>query len=464
MDTTVDAVEQEHVALSDLQLLVDYGRRNWWIILGSLAAALALALVYLTLRPGEYRATAVLLIQPQSTDADSREGASPTPELVRSQLEILMSQRVLGAVVNRLNLTNNAQFTSEVSSQASHSVRAAAAREALLERIEAENDGRSNTIRLTAQAPTPVMAARITNSVAEAYIDVQREQKVRVIDATRQTLSRRLADLRSETVAAEMQAEDFRSQVGLIPLSSVPEDSESYAAATPASREIIEMSKEHAALAAKRAEAQARYSVQQRAITRGQGHSTSEVLASRVVTSLRTGEAELEQRASELLARYGPEHPLVAPVQAELAVTRGNIAEEIGRIHASVASAASASSQAFQSGDAFMGQLEGERSRDLAAGTRLTQLQREAKLKRATYEEYAAQMQRAAERAGLQLPDVLLVSPALVPFRRAGPDAPLVLGIAAIAGLASGILLGILRSLMADRTIIHRQCRTIRPS
>ena len=462
MDTTARSVEDGRAGGSDFQLLVAYGRRNWWVVLACVAAALLAAILYLALARPTYRATAVLLIQPQSQDPDDHAAAPATPELVRSQLEILKSQRVLEDAVAKLGLTKDPEFIGDSELGASLPRRTAAAREELGQRLDVDNDGRSYTINLTASASDPDKAARIANTVAESYINVQRDQKVKLIEGSQHALGRRLDDLRNQTNAAEMTAENYRQSVGLVPLSSLPDDSESYAAATPASREIIEMSKEHASLAAQRAQAQARYVEQQRAIARGQGDATPEVLSSSVVSDLRTREAQVAQRESELLARYRPGHPLIRPVEAELAAVRRDIAAEIERIHASVASQAQSSDQAFQAGDAFMGSLERARSRDLAASTRLTQLQREAKLKRATYEEYAGQMQRATERAGLQLPDVLMISPASPPLRSTGPKPYLVLLIAAVIGLFFGLALGVLRSVAADRRVRVRETITER--
>ena len=439
---------------SDFELLQDYGRRNWRVVLACVVAAVGIAVLYLALSQPSYKATAVMIMQPQSTQGEDQQAAPATPELVRSQLEILKSQRVLSLAVDRLNLARDPAFTAEAPGGASIAVRKAAAREELAERLLVENDGRSYTITLTASAADPEKAARIANTVAQAYIEVQRQQKVRIVEAAEQGLSRRLADLRSQTIFAEQLAENYRQQSGLVPLSSVPEDSESYAAATPASREIIEMSREHASLAAQRAQALARSSAQRNSISRGRGDSTAEVLSSSVVSNLRVREAQLSQRRSELLARYEPAHPLVGPVEAELAQIRRQLGDEIQRIHSSVDSQARASQQAFRSGDAFMQQLAGERSSDLAASTRLNQLQRDAKIKRETYEEFAAQMQRAAERASLQLPDVLLVSPASPPIRDSAPNPALLLLVAAIIGLVIGLALGLLRSMLSNREVV----------
>ncbi|QIK79451.1 GumC family protein [Sphingomonas piscis] len=442
---------------SDLELLVAYGRRNWWVVVASVVAAILLGVAYLLLARPAYRATAVMLIQPQSSQPDTRAAAPATPELVRSQVEVLKSQPVLDAVVKQLRLDRDPEFAGDAPTGASAAVRAAATREELGDKLTADNDGRSYTVSMTAKSKDPAKAARIANTVAESYIEIQRAQKVRLVETTRSNLAKRLADLRAETFAAEQAAEGYRLRSGLVPLSSVPEDSESYAAATPASREIIEMSKEHAALAARRADAQAKYSAQQAAVARGRGDATSEVLSSTVVSELRQQESQLASREAELLARYRPDHPLVRPVQAELGQVRRAISSEVARIHRGVASAASASNQAYEGGDRFMTYLAQRRSNDLQASTRLTQLQREAKLKRDTYEEFAAQMQRASEQAGLQLPDVLLVSPATPPVRTSGPKPLIVLVVAAFLGLIAGLALGLLRSLAAERRVVRRE-------
>ena len=455
MDAAVTEVSEQRRDRSDVQLLLAYGRRNWWLVLACVIVALLLGAAFLAVKKPAYHSTAVLLIQPQAPDSSNGTptAAPATPELVRSQLEILKSQQVLDTVVGKLQLAKDPAFTKEVSSNASAPMRAAAARDELSKRIDVDNDGRSYTINLTAQAADPNKAAAIANTTANSYIDVQRDQKVKLLERTQQALDRRLSDLRDQTFAAELTAENYRQRAHLYPLSSVPEDSESYAAATPASREIIEMSKEHASLASQRAQAQARYAAQQRAIASGRGSDTPEVLSSSVISDLRTREAQVAQRESELLARYRPDHPLVQPVQAELRAIRSNIAAEINRIHLSVATQARSSAQAYQQGDAFMSSLEQRRSRDLAASTRLTELQREAKIKRATYEDYAAQAQRATQRVELQLPDVMLISPASPPLKAAGPKPALVLLIAALAGLIVGLALGLVRSMLADRRV-----------
>lgn len=439
---------------SDVEILADYSRRNWVLVSACVAVALLAGVAYLLIARPSYTATAVLLIQPQN-DQPNAQQQTPTPELVRSQLEVLNSRAVLDAVVRKLRLYDDREFEGEVSSLVPLDYRIARADEALSTRVDAENDGRSYAISLSVTTRNPDKSALIANEVASTYIDQQRAQKVQLVEATRQTLASRLADLRAQTLQAEDSADSFRRVHGLVPLSSIPEDSESYAAATPSSRQIIELAKENATLAGTAAQASAAFAAQQRAIASGHGDSTTEVLASPVVTNLRQQEADLAKNEAELLARYQSDYPLVQRAQAELARVHGEIATEINRIHASVASQARAGSQAFRAADQYMNRLSAARSGEISASTRLTQLQDDAKLKREVYEEFAGQMERAAQRAGLQLPDVALVSPASAPIQPSAPHKTFIILAAALAGLIVGLLLGMIRSFARPRRLVE---------
>ena len=459
MEAITSTRSETRYTRSDLEILADYGRRKWWVVAGCVAAALLAAIAYLLIARPSYTATAVLIMQPQS-DQPNAQQSTPTPELVRSQLEVLDSRAVLDATVRKLKLYNDPEFQGDASASSPLAYRIVQADEVLGTRVDAENDGRSYAISLSVTTHNPDKSARIANAIAATYIDQQRAHKVRLIEATRATLASRLADLRAQTLQAENGADAFRRQHGLVPLSSIPEDSESYAAATPASRQIIELAKENATLAGSAAEASAALTAQQRAIASGRGDSTAEVLASPVVTNLREQEANLAKNEAELLARYQPDHPLVRRTQAELGRVRREIGSEIGRIHTSVTSQARAGGQAFRAADDYMNRLASHRSGEISASTRLTQLQDDAKLKRQVYEEFAGQMERASERAGLQLPDVALVSPASAPSRPSAPHKAFVLIAALLVGLILGLILGIGRSIAGGRTVEIDRVRT----
>jgi succinoglycan biosynthesis transport protein ExoP len=442
--------EQER-GISDADYVRAFAQRNWWVFAVCLGGALVAAAVYLAIKRPSYEATAVMLLQPQAAGNETGSAPIATQELVRSQFALIQSEPVLGAVVTKLGLDRDPDFTAEAPDNAGRQAREAAAREELKDRLKIGNDGRSFTIDLTATARDPVLAARIANAAAAAYVEAQRQQKVQVLESTRGALGRQLDALRQATLAAEQNAETFRRRSGLLPLSSLPEDGESYENSTPSSREIVELARARAALEVDNATARGKLAAQQTAIGRGRGDSTAEVVSSSVIAQLRTNEAALAQRQAELLAKYSSDHPLVVPVRAQLAQTRRLLAAETGRIHASVASQASAGSTALKSSDERLRVLEAQRNRDLAASVQLRQLTRDAQLRRDTYEQFSAQTQRATERASLQLPDVPAISSATPPLRGSQQDRTIVLLAFVLAGLVAASAISLWRSLRAAR-------------
>lgn len=438
--------------VSDMTYLRAFARRNWWVFAICLVAALLGAAAWLTIKKPRYEATTVLLLQPQATGPEQAGGApTASQELVRSQFALIESEQVLGAVVGKLGLDRDPDFTREAPSGAAKPQREAAARAELKDRLRIDNDGRSFTINLTATARDPVLAARIANAAATAYVEAQRQQKVQVLQSTRGALAKQLDSLRQATLTAEQSAEALRRRLGLLPLSSLPEDGESYENSTPSSREIVELARARASLEVESASARGKLSAQQAAIRSGRGDATAEVVASPVVAQLRTNEATLAQRLAELQAKYSNDHPLVVPVRAQLAQTRRLIAAETARIHSSVASQASAGTIALRNSDVRLQTLQAQRDRDLSASVQLRQLTRDAQLRRDTYEQFAAQMQRATERASLQLPDVLIISNATPPLRRSEQGTMIVLLAFVLAGLIAATAISLWRSLRARR-------------
>src|SRR5947209_5660709 len=95
---------------SDLQVASRLLRASWpvfliFAVLGALGAA-----AFLHYAPSVYEADAILLVDPQNATGDGAAPNGATPELVRSQVEVVQSQTVLSAVVTRLKLYNDPEF------------------------------------------------------------------------------------------------------------------------------------------------------------------------------------------------------------------------------------------------------------------------------------------------------------------------------------------------------------------
>jgi len=71
---------------------------------------------------------------------------------------------------------------------------------------------------------------------------------------------------------------------------------------------------------------------------RGSSDDLNTVLNSPTIAALRTQETQASQRVADLSSRYGPSYPAVLSAQANLAATRGQLAQETQRIVSSLAS------------------------------------------------------------------------------------------------------------------------------
>jgi uncharacterized protein involved in exopolysaccharide biosynthesis len=257
--------------------------------------------------------------------------------------------------------------------------------------------------------------------------------------ASRAGLEEQLATLRDEVFAAERAAEAFRQANGLVILSASPEVGEDASAMSPTSRELSELARQQALLSAQRAQAEARARAAAADLGSRGGRGTPEVLGSPIISGLLSQDAELARREAELAERYKPGYPLLDEVRQQRGSIRAAIDREVRNIQASVRSQATAARGAEAQTNGVAARLRGRLDREIAASVRYRQLLQEARVRRAVYEEFAQQVGRLSQRAGVQLPDTVLVSGAPIPLKPVSPK-PLLL---AAGGLAGGLALGV---------------------
>jgi uncharacterized protein involved in exopolysaccharide biosynthesis len=257
--------------------------------------------------------------------------------------------------------------------------------------------------------------------------------------ASRAGLEERLNNLRDEVFAAERAAEAFRRSNRLVILSASPDVGEDASAMSPTSRELSELARQQAVLTAQRAQAEARANAAAADLGQRGGRGTPEVLSSPIISSLLAQDAELARREAELAERYKPGFPAYDEVRQQRASVRAAIDREARNIEASVRSQAVSARAAEAQTDGVASRLRGQLDREISASVRYRQLLQEARVRRAVYEEFAQQVGRLTQRAGVQLPDTVLVSGAPIPLKPVSPQ-PLLLG---GGGLVGGLFLGV---------------------
>jgi exopolysaccharide transport family protein len=285
-------------------------------------------------------------------------------------------------------------------------------------------------IEIKASAPDPLMAARIANALAEAYVASQVEAKTRATEAATGLLEDKLQDLRRRVAEADHKVEQYKAQHNIF-------DAEGQSLSEKQLSRIMEQS-----LQARNAtaEARAKYELAQRLARKGDAGATLvDVLQSNTVRQLREQVATVSRREAELTSKYGPRHPEIQKVRAELGEARAHLAAEIERVIENLKNEFEVAEDREKQLGASLSTIKDQQVVTKDAGVELKALEREASTSRQLFEALLTRYKQAEETQGLQLPDARIVERADVPIHPAFPKRKPML----LAGLIGGILIGI---------------------
>lgn len=429
------------------RFLITLWRVKGWLLLLA-ALGLGLAQLYLSTVVPLYTARARVLWEVESEKVVDLTPVTPglgsDLAALASQIEVIRSGRLMGRVVDALDLGADPVFNEALRPAAPwrqwlapHAVLdwlrhdlaglprpalVAETPEALRQRMidqlgmMVSPSWLDGTYVLDIQATTadPAKSALLANKVAELYILDQLQTK---FDATRQAttwLTDRVEELRTALEAAENAVENFSSDSALV----------SEEAMAALSRQVKDMRDRADGLAADLAAAQT---------------ALTEARAARARGDLAAGAAALVDLAlGRLIADAGALPGPDAQARIDLAydralerqaLTRDRLRGQEDQVRASIADL-----------DARLA----DQGKSLVA---LRQLQREADASRLIYEFFLGRLKETSVQEGIQRPDARVLTAAVVPLM---PSAPNRLAIYGIGG-AAGLLLGLMVMLLVER-------------
>ena len=427
----------DHQAL-DNYLQIDLGRmifwlrrKAGWIVAAAILGAL-LAVAYVMVTPPRYTVVSEISVDPAGIqivgdDIFGRNDQRDTQLLnIDTKLQTLLSRNVLMRVVERLDLTSDAEFVSKNSTVADPVVTAI---NALKTKATARRDERSFVLTLSVQSRSADKSVRIAETIVEEF---RAELIMADAEGARRTagaLESRLAELRNGVEKAEEAVETFRRENGLRVSNGELISTRSMTQIDTQMREARE----------RLIAAESRFN----SLTSGGGDFAS--MQSNTLSSLRTQYAAQKQRSDALAMTYGPRHPRLVAADLELRSLQSEIDAEIARI-------TRAARNEVDQAKAVVTALEGEASEissdvfsDNAAEVRLRELMREAAAKTATYESFLARSSIATERTELDSTNIRVISRPMIPLKRSWPPS---LAQAGVFGGAAGFTLGALAVLV----------------
>ena len=307
--------------------------------------------------------------------------------------------------------------------------------DALLADIDVSVVGRSHVLDIAAQARQPELAAAIANTLANAYLAQQRQDKIASAQRIDQYLDGRIAQLRQQVEKSEQAAADYRRENGLY---QVENGSLNSAALATENTQLIQ------AQTAK-AQADAALNDAMRLQKGGGDQAVPAVLSSPLIQALKEREAEAARNLAQLSTNYGPRYPSVVQAKAQLDNIRGKLGAEIGHVVAGLRNEArtadaryAALEHNFNNAKTRMG---GANEKDI----HLQALLRDATVNRNLLNAMMSRVTATVGRADVEQPDAKLLSPAAPPTAPSFPPKTLIVFLALLGGLLAGVVAAVLR-------------------
>jgi len=156
------------------------------------------------------------------------------------------------------------------------------------------------------------------------------------------------------------------------------------------------------------------------------------------------------RRQAEAATKYGPKHPEMQKIAADVAKAQAELGNEISKIIRNLKTEFEVSSEGERNQAARLDTLKGRIADSRDKQWRLRELEREVLASKQLYEALLTRNKQTVETQGLQFADARLVESADVPLYPASPKRRQLVGFAAGSGLALGLALAMLLELGAS--------------
>ena len=287
-----------------------------------------------------------------------------------------------------------------------------------LSKLSVESIEWSSVLRIKFNSTSPVMAARLANELPEAYMLDQLQARFDATEKATAWLTGQLSDLETEVAESERAVEIYREQHGLSEgvTSSIQDE------------QLLEINGQLIVARAERTQAEARLAQLRRLVgTQGQAvEMAGDVLSSPLVQQLRSQQAQTISRAYELSIEFGPKHPRMLQVNAEIEDINQRVEKEIAKITLALENEvelARSREQSLQNSLREFGlqsdQQIGARNRE---SVQLRALEREANANRILYETFLNRFKETSSTQGMETSDARVISAAEVPSSPAYPN------------------------------------------
>lgn len=440
-------------------------RRRREVLLLTLAISIGLALVWTSALPRIYRAGADVVLITKSTEVapgeaqDAPLGLTRTED-VETQVELVRSREMAGAVLDETGLLRDPAFMAAVAGSGSaldailasigidrHRPEAAGLIDAgtfrwkaiayLIDHLTVARVGNSFTLRIAYGDTDPARAALVANAYARLFATDDVRQRGRINAMASQVLEPRVRTLAEAATRALAAVQAYRVRNGLLGAAATgltEQEISTYNQQIASAR--AEAARDGAALAGARSQLRA-----------GGADNVGQAATSPVVSALRGQRAQLVARERDLSQRYFDGNPDLITARRQIADIDAQIAGEVTRSLRGLEAQSQASAQRLASLEASRNGTRARLGADNNALVELAALEQRANAAQSLYDSYLQRAIAASARTGIEQPTARLISRATVPALPESPNLPLNLALGAVIGLLLGAMLAIMAEL-----------------
>ena len=454
--------EEEQVAKIDWKVLWrSVWKRRWLLGLVTLLAVAAAVVYAYSIQP-VFRSTTTLLIESSqakiSSIAEVYGGATQDREYYQTQVEILRSLDVARRTVIATKLWDEPEFDPRqpnLSLIARVKAMVLGAPEVLPwtpERLADEATGRylsaltiepvrlSQLVKISFEARDRELAAKIADATAVAFIEADRDSRMKLNLSATGMLQDRLIALREKLLQSEQDLQKYRESAGLVSVSG----SQGVAGQT-----LSDINQRLVSARVRRTELESAYQQAAR-VTNGDYSSVSAVVSQSGLSEARNRVAIASMQVEELTRNAGEQNPKVIEARAALALAQRQLQTQ----SRSVVAALNGEVQAARDTErALQGALASARTTVQGVNRQEFQLgvlEREVQTNKQLYEMFLSRTKETSISSNLQGAVARIVDPAVPAGAPARPNRPQIVLAALLVTLGAGAIASIVRDRFAN--------------
>ncbi|MBB4190695.1 succinoglycan biosynthesis transport protein ExoP [Rhizobium aethiopicum] len=448
----------------DFDKLIAIVRRQWRIVAVCAFAFAILGVVYVLTAVPVYTAETKVLIDRSDNQMINQLAAfgqlDDDEGTVLSQVELLKSDTIAYAVVDKLKLVDDPVFTAQKNSLFSVATLksllnfrswfaddGAVAPDAEMKRrwaaetvagnIDVERVGKSYVLDLSYTSQSPDLAREIAAAIADVYLVDKLNSKYEATRRAGEWLQERIEELRQQALDTDLAVQKFRSEHGLVEAGSGTLLSE---------QQLSELNSQLIKAQAETAQAEAKYTRIKSIIEAKQTDAiVTDVLDSSISNDLRKKYLEASKLEAEIEARLGPDHVQAVRLRAEMAEYERLMFDELNRIAESYQSELTVAQSREKSLRDSVDKATGVAATAGETQVQLRELERTRDTYKNLYQSFLARYQEAIQQQSFPITAARIITTAETPTKPSAPKRSLVIAFAMFLGCAFGSGIGAFR-------------------